>query len=364
MFKELNPVWGEEDEIFQYETGDNLEFAVYDYDVDDADDILGQATLESSQFHPDGFEGPLSLGEGTLYVKVDVTVPPVIEEIVDPGEHVGPLDREPAPFQLKSMDTGKVHRLVAYTRIGRSRKLLEEPIDLVLDNPGINDVSRLHAVIKSWRGPDPNVWMARVYDDKGSRGAGQGPGGGHDGGGTTVDGDLVDPTIGSGLEAGNVLRFGIREMWIFERAAMHLRSQEAEIACNKASANSAEDPTRIRSFKIPSLAADSALQRCPDWLSLVRVVLECRLEPDEPPCVDCIMTHDEVGRTVGRHEAPTLAQQEAYSVQRILRELKIGGTIKLRLSSDPKLLAPILKHLEEHQKALENLLEERQEALE
>ncbi|CAE7158582.1 Gpr119, partial [Symbiodinium necroappetens] len=65
------------------------------------------------------------------------------------------------------------------------------------------------------------------------------------------------------------------------------------------------DPALIRTLKIPSNAVDSALQRCPDWFSIVRVVLECRLEPDEPACVDCIETQDECGRTVGRHEAYT-----------------------------------------------------------
>lgn len=119
----------------------------------------------------------------------------------------------------------------------------------------------------------------------------------------------------------------------------------------------------MRSLKVPGLAVDSALQRCPDWLSLVRVVLECRLEPDEPPCVDVIETQDEVGRTVGRHEALTLEEQATYPIKRILREVVIGGSIQLRLSSDPKLLAPVLKLLHDIKANNEQILEARADAL-
>ncbi|CAJ1423434.1 unnamed protein product [Effrenium voratum] len=364
MFKELNPTWDEEEEMIGYEPGDALKLQVLDYDEKDDDDNLGQALLQSADFHPDGFEGEISIGEGSLHVRVDITVPDDDEEVFDPAGHVGPHDREPAPFLLRSMDTGRTHRLVAYTRIGRSRRMLEDKIDLVLDSPGNCDVSRLHAVIKCWRGPDPNAWLARIYDEGAEGGAGMGPGGGHGGGGTTVDGEAVDPMLGTALETGSVLRFGVREMWVFERAPMHLRSQDAEIACNKAAANSQEDPTLIRSLKIPSNAVDSALQRCPDWFSIVRVVLECRLEPDEPACVDCIETQDECGRTVGRHEAYSLTAQLKYDIQRILREVKVGGTVRLRLSNDPKLLAPILEYLDKQRAEMQEIYQSRaQEAL-
>eukprot|EP00439_Symbiodinium_sp_Y106_P049459 s1454_g6.t1 len=363
LYKELNPTWDEEDEMINYEPGDNLKFQVMDYDKKDQDDHLGSALLQSGDFHPDGFEGELSIGEGTLHIKVDIELPEEDEEVNDPASHVGPRDREPAPFQLRSMDTHRSHRLVAYTRVGRSRRLLEEKIDLVLDSPGNCDVSRLHAIIKCWRGPDPNTWLARIYDEKGIEGGpGAGPGGGHSGGGTTVDGEMVDPILGTALETGSVLRFGVREMWVFERAPMHLRSQDAEIACNRAAANSQEDPALIRSLKIPSNAVDSALQRCPDWFSIVRVVLECRLEPDEPACVDCIETQDECGRTVGRHEAYTLVAQQKYDIHRILREIKVGGTVRLRLSNDPKLLAPILEYLDKQRLAMQEVYESRAHA--
>lgn len=99
------------------------------------------------------------------------------------------------------------------------------------------------------------------------------------------------------------------------------RGQDAEIACNRAAANSqevlgamrseprSEDPNLIRSLKIPSwelrttwappprqrrgfsspkvsrlvLHCESpGLVGC-GWM-LIQVVLECRLEPDEPAC--------------------------------------------------------------------------------
>lgn len=364
MFKELNPTWDEEEDVIGYEPGDPLKFQVLDYDEKDDDDNLGQALLQSSDFHPDGFEGEISLGEGTLHVRIDIAVQEIDEEVIDPGGHVGPRDREPAPFQMRSMDSGRTHRLVAYTRIGRSRRMLEDKIDLVLDSPGNCDVSRLHAIVKCWRGPDPNTWLARLDDEKGADGgAGMGPGGGHSGGGTTVDGEAVDPVLGTALQTGSVLRFGVREMWVFERAPMHLRSQDAEIACNRAAANSQEDPNLIRSLKIPSNAVDSALQRCPDWFSIVRVVLECRLEPDEPACVDCIETQDECGRTVGRHEAYSLVAQQKYDIQRILREIKVGGTVRLRLSNDPKLLAPILEYLDQQRAEMQKVYHSRAQVL-
>eukprot|EP00913_Durusdinium_trenchii_P035577 g33293.t1 len=245
--------------------------------------------------------------------------------------------------------------------------MLEDKIDLVLDSPGNCDVSRLHAIIKCWRGPDPNTWLSRIYDEKGAEGgAGQGPGGGHSGGGTTVDGEQVDPVLGTPLETGSVLRFGVREMWVFERAPMHLRSQAEQLHQSKIDASN---------------AVDSALQRCPDWFSIVRVwhldlkkseasserqffqvVLECRLEPDEPACVDCIETQDECGRTVGRHEAYSLTAQQKYDIQRILREIKVGGTVRLRLSNDPKLLAPILEYLEQQRVEMQQIYQSRAQA--
>ncbi|CAE7186887.1 ESYT3, partial [Symbiodinium pilosum] len=57
LYKELNPSWDEEEEMINYEPGDNLKFQVMDYDKKDDDDHLGQALLQSGDFHPDGFEG-------------------------------------------------------------------------------------------------------------------------------------------------------------------------------------------------------------------------------------------------------------------------------------------------------------------
>ncbi|CAE7788804.1 ESYT3 [Symbiodinium sp. CCMP2456] len=57
LFKELNPTWDEEEEMINYEPGDNIKFQVMDYDKKDQDDHLGSALLQSGDFHPDGFEG-------------------------------------------------------------------------------------------------------------------------------------------------------------------------------------------------------------------------------------------------------------------------------------------------------------------
>mmetsp|Transcript_46722 Transcript_46722/g.84324 ORF Transcript_46722/g.84324 Transcript_46722/m.84324 type:complete len:561 (+) Transcript_46722:108-1790(+) len=362
-FKELNPTWNEEDELHDFEEGDTIEFQVFDWDKNSADDLLGSFTMPSSDFYPHGWEGEVPLGKGKLMVKVECVVPVVQDTIIDPGEHVGPNDREPSPFKLRSLDSGLEHRVSAYTRIGRSKKMLESPVDLVLDHPGIGDVSRLHAIIKCWRGHDPTFWSARIYDTSGPSGHGAGPGGGHTGGGTTVDGEPADSELGTVLQHGSVIRFGVREMWTFEKAGMHLRSEGAEVACNQAAANSVEDPCLFRTLRIPSQAVDSALQRCPTWISLVMVVLECRNEPDEPPCVDCIEVQDEVGRAVDKFEAYTLEAQEQFDVQKLLRGVVIGGTVRLRLSSDPKLLAPILLYLEQSEANSAEVYKRRQMAL-
>jgi len=361
--KTVNPVWEEEDELIGYEEGDNIEFTVFDYDRIGADDPLGNVTLQSDQFHPDGFQGTLSLiDKGTLTVAVEVIVPPPPPVIVIPGEHVLQGDRQPVPFLLRSLETDRQHRLAAFTRVGRSRTLLDERIDLILDSPGIVDVSREHAVVKSWQGTDPNIWYMRVFDPQGGKMAGLGSGGGHAGGGTCVDNEPVDPEFGTAIKPGSVLRFGVNELWIVERAAMQQRSQIADIACQRAVNNAVQDPSTIREYRIPSFYCSSVMQKCPDWISIVRVVLEYRLEPDEAPCVDAIEVCDEVGKSVSRHVAKTVEEQTAYPVHKILQDVRMGCTLKLRLSSDPCLMAPILEALEAHRKKMEELYQTRAES--
>eukprot|EP00933_Yihiella_yeosuensis_P030803 TRINITY_DN24374_c0_g1_i1.p1 TRINITY_DN24374_c0_g1~~TRINITY_DN24374_c0_g1_i1.p1 ORF type:complete len:585 (-),score=99.53 TRINITY_DN24374_c0_g1_i1:262-1860(-) len=366
--KTVDPVWEEEDEVHGFVEGDTLSFTLWDYDMLSSDDLLGEARLPSAAFFPDGFEGWVELdSQGSVYVEVDVEMPEeeIIQEheIPDPGAHVGARDREPAPFSLRSLDHGKRHRLVAYTRIGRSERRLERGVDLILDTPGICDVGRLHAVIKCWRGIDASTWMARIYCDKGREGFGEGSGGGHAGGGTSVDGEAVDPKYGTALEMGCTIRFGVREMWVLEGANMAARSQEAELAANRAAANASEDPARVRDLRVDSAAMESSLQRCPDWFSFVRVVLESRFEPDEPPCVDRIEVQDEVGRPVSSHECDSIELQNEYNISDILKDIVVGSTVRLRLSSDPKLLAIVLDKLNLSNAAMNTLYKERQEFL-
>lgn len=80
--KTLNPVWSEEHELPAYERGEDLSFAVYDYDRGSAPDFLGTANLSSSEFDfAGGFEGELRLAESgrtppaKLKVKVQVLPP-------------------------------------------------------------------------------------------------------------------------------------------------------------------------------------------------------------------------------------------------------------------------------------------------
>lgn len=66
---------------------------------------------------------------------------------------------------------------------------------------------------------------------------------------------------------------------------------------------------------------------------------------------------------VGRHEAYSLVAQQKYDIQRILREIKVGGTVRLRLSNDPKLLAPILEYLDQQRAEMQKVYHSRAQVL-
>mmetsp|Transcript_77651 Transcript_77651/g.202112 ORF Transcript_77651/g.202112 Transcript_77651/m.202112 type:complete len:271 (-) Transcript_77651:59-871(-) len=265
------------------------------------------------------------------------------------------------------MDTGKVHRLASYTVVGRSKRELDPRYDLVLASPGIIDVSRKHAILKCWCGADPSTWRARVYlteeEEVEGRGVGWGPGSGHAGGGTSVDNEPVAIWTGTEIVAGSVLRFGIREMWVLEKSVIYQKSQTGEVAVQRAHRNAKEDPSAYRELKVPSGACNHALQHCTDWDSFVRVVLEWCGEPDEAPCVDVIEVLDECGSRAGRYEVNSLEAQEAFSVRIILKEVRMGASIRLRLSSDPQLLAPILSKLENDLKKMADIHAGREQEL-
>lgn len=365
LFGQTSPEWDEEDEIEGYQAGDGLRIEVLNFNPDGADDLVGRVELESGDFHPQGFEGVLPLlGRGQLKFIVDVIAPVSAVQFVDPGAHIGLEDREPSPFQLRCLDTNRAHRILAYTLIGRSSKMLDPGIDLVLDSPGIIDVSRVHALIKAWRTIDPTQWTARIYDEQVRYpGIGQGQGAGHAPGGTSVDGEPVDKMIGTPIKPGSVIRFGIREMWVLEKAAMYKKSLASNIVGARAKANAVQDPYMMRELKIPSFACNDALQRCPDWLALVLAVLEERNEPDEPPCVNIIEIYDECDAKVATHHANTLESQETYNVRSILADLRLGTTIRMYLSQDPTLMAPILYKLKTQMKRMEALYSAKQETL-
>jgi hypothetical protein len=62
--KTLSPVWDEEFEIFDFTTGDDIEFQVFDHDKIGQPDLLGKVTLLSWKFDREGgFDGELKLKE-------------------------------------------------------------------------------------------------------------------------------------------------------------------------------------------------------------------------------------------------------------------------------------------------------------
>jgi len=346
------PEWNEENEIPNYQLGDSLEFFVFDWDRISADDELGRVTLQAEEFTPGGWSGWLDLtakhgpAQGKLQVSVEIFIP-VPPKPKDPAEHITDEVRKPVPFLLRCLDTGRVHRLSTYTVVGRSHRQLDPRYDLVLQSPGIIDVSRRHAIIKCWCGADPSSWRVRVYptedEEIEGQGVGWGSGAGHAGGGTSVDNEPIELWCGTEIIPGSVLRFGIREMWVLEKAVIFQKSQVGEVAVQRAHRNAKEDPGTYRELKVPSTACDHALQHCKDWDSFVRVVLEWCGEPDEVPCVDVIEVLDECGARAGRYEANSLEAQEAFNIRGILKEVRMGTTVRLRLSADPQLLAPILR---------------------
>jgi len=65
MHNQENPVWNFTHEFTDFDPGDSLVFNVWDIDVS-GDDHLGDASLQYSQFSPDGFSGELELADPKL----------------------------------------------------------------------------------------------------------------------------------------------------------------------------------------------------------------------------------------------------------------------------------------------------------
>eukprot|EP00929_Paragymnodinium_shiwhaense_P051803 TRINITY_DN26010_c0_g1_i1.p1 TRINITY_DN26010_c0_g1~~TRINITY_DN26010_c0_g1_i1.p1 ORF type:complete len:590 (+),score=97.80 TRINITY_DN26010_c0_g1_i1:111-1880(+) len=388
------PVWDEEDELVDFVEGDDIKIRIYDFG-DNGDEIpFGSAILPSFEFYPDGYEGELELrgtpsGEVShVEVSVDVVIPVQPKKVrEDPGKHVLPGEHWPVPFALRSLESGRVHQLVAYTRVGRSRTKLEPARDLIIDSPASLDVSRFHAYIKVWQVADSNQWKVRVYKvasaTKGGSGAGLGPGGGHDGGGTSVHhvqvsrdmeerlhegkisrgdwfkGHRVDEEIGTGIETGTIIRFGLHEFWVLEKSTLFQRSQLAAKAMKQTRTLNLEDPSEVRHLVVPSIAALHALQGCHKWFDFITVVLEWLGEPDEPPCVEHIEIQDELRQPISRHHSTTLEEQQEYDMKLVLHDVQIGHAIRIKLCSDPRLLGPVLNYLDEKKRATDKMLQKR-----
>jgi len=172
IMETLEPEWNEEFEMIDYEIGDDISFQVMDWDNRGADDPLGDYTISYADYWKDGAEYHTELelnntgmeAVSLLEVKVTTEVPELPKVVVhDPAYHVVRGMTWPVPFQLRSLDTGRTHRLAGYTRIGRSAKQLDASIDLILNGPGTKDISKLHATIKCWQPPDSQEWHLRLY---------------------------------------------------------------------------------------------------------------------------------------------------------------------------------------------------------
>lgn len=354
LWRNLEPVWDEEDELEGYAEDDNIKFEVWDYDVVGKPDSLGYCTIDTEDFHPLGFTGRLPLencgGKNSyIMVQIEVDCPPEPPEPIDPLEHVMQTETQRVPFQLRSLETNRIHPLRGYTRIGRSRKLLDPEMDLIIDSRTSGDVSRIHGHVKACLLPDSFTWLLRVYNGQGGGGLGAAEGGGHAGTGTSVDGDPVDADIGHPIRPGSIIRFGKNELWVLECCSLCSKSERAAAAQGRAAILEEDDPLMMRDLHIGTVACHDAIQSCTDWISIVRVSLEWLAEPDEPPCVDCIEVTDELRRTASIHPVSVFEEQQTYDVRKVLRDVRLGTTLRLRLCSDPFLLAPILSYLDELQ---------------
>merc|ERR1712187_98731 len=140
--------------------------------------------------------------------------------------------------------------------------LLDVEKDLIISHMS-GDVGRQHAHIKAFLPPDQYTWLLRLYDENGGGGLGQAEGGGHAGTGSSVDGNPVDPKIGTAISPGSVLRFGKQEIWTLECSGLVTTSEKAVAAESRAALLlEEEDTSGMRDLHVPSIACHEALQSC------------------------------------------------------------------------------------------------------
>mmetsp|Transcript_70360 Transcript_70360/g.111238 ORF Transcript_70360/g.111238 Transcript_70360/m.111238 type:complete len:550 (-) Transcript_70360:73-1722(-) len=362
--KTIDPVWDEWGEMCDYSEGDEITFQVYDHDEGKEDgDLLGRCSIPNEMFHPNGYAGHLMLtdagkttGQALLNFQIEVEAPPPLPPPLDPLHMVTQAESQRIPFRIRSLETDRVHNLRGYTQIGRSKKLLHPERDLIISQLS-GDVGRIHAYIKAILLPDQQTYLVRVYEyaERDREGNVLRDRQRHL---TSVDGNEVDDRLGLAIQPGCIMRFGKQELWVLEASSLLTQSERGAAANRRANVNSEDDPSTMRVLEIPSVACHDALRACKDWISFVRVSLEWLNEPDEPPCVDKIEVVDERGHVGGcQYIAASFEEQQAFDIKRILGDVRLGTTVRLRLSSDPFLLAPVLTYLEELQKWLDERYE-------
>merc|ERR1719265_1428404 len=138
----VDPIYDEEGEVCDYGEEDALEIEVLGLETVDGKPFRYGAHTVSAQELRDLAPPPGCSAESELVFPLDdegafmklwvgLREPPAPPEM-DPGLHVTEYDRGPVPFMLRSMDHGRVHRLLGYTRVGRSRRDCDPLHDLVL----------------------------------------------------------------------------------------------------------------------------------------------------------------------------------------------------------------------------------------
>lgn len=357
--RSVDPVWDEWGEVCEYDEGDDITFELFDYDAVGGDDSLGRCSIPNEMFHPKGYVGQLMLqdagsktGQAYLNVVIEVETPPPPPPAPDPLHMVTQAESQRIPFRIRSYDTDRVHNLSGYTQIGRSKKLLHPEKDLVISQIS-GDVGKIHAYIKAMLLPDQQTWLLRVYEyaERDRDGNVLRDRVKHI---TTVDGNPVDDRIGMAIQPGCIMRFGKQELWVLEESSLLRRGERGAAANRRANVNTEDDPGSMRELEIPSVSCHDALHGCKDWISFVRVSLEWLNEPDEPPCVDKIEVIDERGHVSEEctYFAASFEEQQAFDIKRVLRDVRLGTTLRFRLCSDPFLLAPVLTYLEDLNKWL------------
>jgi len=351
----LNPVFNEVCEFDLLPGELTLVFELFDSDID-ADDPMGrtsvalidteiqrqklkpyQAREEEMTVKPQA-ACPTAQGKLRVMISYEPYKPPKKEKPEKRTlQGISDIPTNPTPFCLRSLSTEEEHRLWNVTFIGRSERKLREKLDLRLNS---DDVSGIHAAIEIY-GDQLREWVVQVTDETSTSG-------------TQVDGVAVVPGKPVVIGIGAAIRFGHNEIWILERKALKPRSrlpktEDVLFAENEYTMN------------VDSIEFLNTLLRCSEWTDLVEVVLEKLKLVNEAPCADYIEIRDESGAVLSSHQVTTPEEMNDYNTTEILRELDLGGTVMIRLTSDPYLLAPMVERHREKTLLLQKRMEERED---